>query len=445
MTIFALDLWVANPKKYELYLHVLVSIEKYFMPMKKFYLSGQNNFGNRGCEALVRSTLQLLKAEFGDVTVLVPSYRPDLDMKQWPDAVNAGCKFVRAMPYPTSLKVWGKIRKYYPGIKNNYIPDFSIPTDIENDIRSCDALLMIGGDNITLDYGLESLIWHIRFAQHAQRLDKKVMVWGASIGPFPEEPAVEKFVADFLRSAVSVTVRETISEHYLKTIDITENVALVADGAFVMRPELVDTSSFWPFPENTPVLGFNISPLIQKFRPRGEAKEVLQREVADFIQHTLETSNISVLFIPHVDPLDGIANNSDTFYMREIFNMCKGYENRISMAPSTLNAAQLKFLLSQCTYFMGARTHATIAALGSLVPTISIAYSMKAKGLNRDIFGNEDCVLETPKVCTSNLKKYLSYLVYNHKYIISILNEKIPLCREKTSTSARLLARALIK
>src|SRR5574343_1089113 len=74
------------------------------IPMKRFYLSGQNNFGNRGCEALVRSTLELLKSEFGEVEVLVPSYRPDLDAKQWPDAEKNGCRFVQAMHYPIELK-----------------------------------------------------------------------------------------------------------------------------------------------------------------------------------------------------------------------------------------------------------------------------------------------------------------------------------------------------
>jgi polysaccharide pyruvyl transferase WcaK-like protein len=410
--------------------------------MKKFYLSGQNNFGNRGCEALVRSTLQLLKAEFGEVEVLVPSYRPDLDLKQWPDAVQAGCKFVPAMPYPTSLKVWGKIRKYFPNIKNLYIPNFSIPRDIESDISSCDALLVIGGDNITLDYGLESLIWHIRFAQHAQRLGKKVMVWGASIGPFNTEPTAEKFVADFLKSTLSVTVRETISEQYLKAIGVTDNVALVADGAFVMTPEPVDISAYWPSKGNA-VLGFNISPLIQKFRPAGENKEVLQNEVVAFIQHTLDSSDTSIVLIPHVDPLDGVENNSDTYYMREIMQMCGNYGKRLTMVPNTLNAAQLKFVLSQCTYFIGARTHATIGALSCLVPTISIAYSIKAKGLNRDLFGTDEYVLETPQVSALTLKTSLNILLTRERSIRKILSDRIPLWREKAAISTVKLSATL--
>jgi colanic acid/amylovoran biosynthesis protein len=412
--------------------------------MKRFYLSGQNNFGNRGCEALVRSTLELLQSEFGKVEILVPSYRPDLDAKQWPEAETNGCKFVRAMPFPTELKWWGRARKLLPFLKNIYLPNYALPKDIEADIASCDALLVIGGDNITLDYGIESLLWHIRFAQHAQRMGKKVMVWGASIGPFSKEPAIERFTADFLKSADCVTIRETISQQYLTDIGVTKNVALVADGAFVMTPQPVDTAGFWPTSATEGVLGFNISPLIQKFRPAGEATEVLQREVANFLKETLDKNDISILLLPHVDPLDGDAVNSDSHYMRQILAMTGNYNGRISIAPSTFNAAQLKFILSQCKYFIGARTHATIGALSCLVPTVSIAYSIKAKGLNRDLFGNEDYVLETPLVSKDTLHKYFKTLVNDKAAVTALLAERIPEWRKKAHISPNQLHKAFV-
>lgn len=411
--------------------------------MKTFYLSGQNNFGNRGCEALVRSTVELLKAEFGDIEVLVPSYRPDLDAKQWPDAQKAGCRFVRAMPYPTELKLWGRARKLLPFIKHLYLPNYALPKDIESDLASCDALLVIGGDNITFDYGVESLLWHIRFAQHAQRMGKKMMVWGASIGPFNTEPVIERFVADFLRSADCVTVRETISQKYLACLGVENNVSLVADSAFVMTPQPFDTAPFWPTAEEQGVLGFNISPLIQKFRPAGEPREVLQREVAAFLKKTLENNPISILLLPHVDPLDGVAENSDSHYLREILAITGSYQGRITLAPDNLNAAQLKYVLSKCAYFIGARTHATIGAMSCLVPTVSIAYSIKAKGLNRDLFGNEDLVLDTPEVSTSTLDSYYQALINNRDQIVTLLSRRIPEWRVKAQGSPAQLCRVL--
>jgi colanic acid/amylovoran biosynthesis protein len=407
--------------------------------MKRFYLSGQDNFGNRGCEALVRSTVELLRSEFGEVEVLVPSYHPDLDSRQWPDAEQDGCRFVRAMPFPLALKLWGRARRVLPAIKNIYLPNVSLPKDVEAGIASCDALLVIGGDNITLDYGIESLLWHVGFAKNAQRMGKKMMIWGASIGPFPNEPAIEAFVADFLRNADCITVRETISQQYLAGIGVRENVSLVADGAFIMTPQPVDTISFWPTGGNQEVLGFNISPLIQKFRPDGEHRQILQKEVAAFLKEALESSSLSILLLPHVDPLDGASRNSDSHYMREILEMTGTHDGRLTLAPNFLNAAQIKYVLSRCTYFIGARTHATIGALSCMIPTISIAYSTKARGLNRDLFGNEDFVLDARSVGRTSLIQSLQRLVENRDSTCTLLSHRIPVWKERARVSPRQL------
>lgn len=411
--------------------------------MKRFYLSGQTNFGNRGCEALVRSTLQLLKQQFGEVEVLVPSYRPDLDAPQWPDATAQGARFVRAMPFPLELKIWSRLLRMVPALARLHVPDYRLPADIEADLRSCDALLVIGGDNITLDYGLVSLAWHVRFAQHAKRMGKPVMVWGASIGPFGSDPLAERLAVDFLKGMDHVTVRETISQQYLESVGVKRNVSLVADGAFVMSPEPVDMAAYWPKAGAAGVLGFNISPLIQKFRPAGEAREVLQREVADFLREVLARTDAGILLLPHVDPLDGSSENSDTHYMKEIRQMLGEQEGRLTLAPATLNAAQLKYVLAQCQYFIGARTHATIGALSSYVPTISIAYSIKAKGLNRDLFGDERLVLDTARVSKASLMDCFSRLQVEAGQIRNHLSTRIPEWKERAKGSGRELSLAL--
>jgi polysaccharide pyruvyl transferase WcaK-like protein len=50
----------------------------------------------------------------------------------------------------------------------------------------------------------------------------------------------------------------------------------------------------------------------------------------------------------------------------------------------------LKWVIGKATVFAGARTHSTIAALSMGVPTLSLAYSVKAWGLNDDVFGHTD-------------------------------------------------------
>jgi len=410
----------------------------------RFYFAGHSNFGNRGCEALVRSSVLLLEEQFGKIEVLVPSYNPGADARQWPEHAQHGVRFVRAPELPTGIIWWHRFAKVAPALKNFWLPSYQVPADIEAEIDTADVIIMIGGDVITLDYGLVSLLWHVGLANHFRQKGKPVMLWGASTGPFTAEPAIERFMTNFLRSLDAVTVRETITKSYLDRIGVKDNVSLVTDPAFVLEPQEIDCT-FLPAESPDGLLGLNVSPLIAKFRPQGEDPNVMQSEVARFIDDTLDSSSLSVLLLPHVDSIDGTveSNNSDSGYMREVLAMVKNPRGRVVMAPSGLNAAQLKHLLGKCRFFIGARTHATIGALSRGVPTVSIAYSVKARGLNRDLFGDERFVLETPKVTADTLAGSLAVLRRDEQAIRNDLAGLMKTWKERTRGSAAVLARAL--
>lgn len=53
------------------------------------------------------------------------------------------------------------------------------------------------------------------------------------------------------------------------------------------------------------------------------------------------------------------------------------------------NAEVLKGYIARCRFMIVARTHASIAAYSSQVPTLVVGYSVKARGIARDIFGTE--------------------------------------------------------
>jgi colanic acid/amylovoran biosynthesis protein len=192
-----------------------------------------------------------------------------------------------------------------------------------------------------------------------------------------------------------------------------------------------------PAPLENGILGFNVSPLICKFRPKGESENVLLSEVAEFLRVAIKKHHLSVLLLPHVDPLDGASDNSDSHYMAKLLPMLQDVKDQIALAPATLNAPQLKTRSVTMPVFIGARTHATIGALSKLVPTISIAYSIKAKGLNKDLFGDARFVVDTPSVCASVLQSSLSFLIDNDSEIRTVLSEKIPewKVRSRESTS----------
>lgn len=52
-------------------------------------------------------------------------------------------------------------------------------------------------------------------------------------------------------------------------------------------------------------------------------------------------------------------------------------DSRISIIDKEYNCEQLKYIISRCRFFVGARTHATIAAYSSEIPTLVLGYSIK--------------------------------------------------------------------
>lgn len=409
----------------------------------RLYLAGQQHFGNRGCEALVRSTVSMLHAQFGSVEVLCPSVSPDLDAKQWPQAKDLGVRFVRSAPYPGKLRWWYRAVRGMPPLKSAWIPrSYPLPADIQSDVKQCDAVIQIGGDNISLDYTPAGLIGNTAFSEMFMSRGIPNVLWAASVGPFSKEPAIENYMSGFLNRLKLVTIRETITADYLRDIGVVDNVRMVADPAFLLEPEPFDIDGIFPREQGNGVLGLNLSPLVTQFGPARKNSEGVYSEIIDFVRTVIDRYGFSVLFIPHVDPLDGSLQKSDTGFMAPLVQRLA--DDRISLAPRTLNAAQLKYLISQCRFFMGARTHSTIAGFSTGVPTASISYSIKARGLNKDIFDHERFVIPARDLTSAKLQATIDALVEEETGIRAHLASRIPEIRKRSFLSALHLAESLV-
>ena len=49
------------------------------------------------------------------------------------------------------------------------------------------------------------------------------------------------------------------------------------------------------------------------------------------------------------------------------------------------NYCQIRYIISKCEMFIGARTHAVISAYSTCVPTLALGYSVKSKGIAQDL------------------------------------------------------------
>lgn len=373
----------------------------------KILLTGHLGLGNRGCEALLRSTVMMLRGRWPGCRVLVPSVHPAADGAQWPQARDWGVEWTRAPRVDARLANWARACRLAPSLAAAPWPLPWLDDDAQQTLREADLMLSIGGDNYTLDYDLASLALFTGWAHHARRRGVPVVLWGASVGPFDAWPSVGRRMRRHLSALNGITVRETASLEVLQAqgLGLHEagpRVQLVSDPAFTLPAEAVRLDPHWPQGAG-PVLGLNLSPLAARPQP-GEAPAQARRrfvqEAATFIERLLRREMVRVLLVPHVSALDArgqvaqaIAPAQDDALLLDEVMQAVGPRPPLRRLP-TWNAAQLKHAIAQCDAFIGARTHSVIAALSSGVPAVALAYSLKARGIHRDLLGHEDGVLD---------------------------------------------------
>lgn len=128
-------------------------------------------------------------------------------------------------------------------------------------------------------------------------------------------------------------------------------------------------------------VGLNVSPLILDHT---KDKNTALNAFVALVRHILRTSENAVALIPHVT----WAHDNDVDALSAIKAQFAD-EPRVFLLPDCLNAMQYKGYVKRLSGLVAARTHVSIAAYSTFVPTLVIGYSVKARGIARDLFGEE--------------------------------------------------------
>lgn len=381
------------------------------MRIAMFFHSGSIN---RGCEAIVRSGVAMIKEKFPQATVNLISFNPESD-QHIPLLDNI---FDGRDSEVSRFSIDGLIAT----IKNKLFADETFflrkkHKNILKHIPNHDIFLSIGGDNYC--YGEQP--WLYEIDRNIKKAGKKLVLWGASIG---EEDLSDPKRAD-LKTFDLILARESLTYAILQKNGLN-NVELCADGAFTMDKEELPLPLGWQL-GNT--IGFNFSPLVWQMNKAS-------REAAfDLVQHILDTTDMTIAFTPHVME----KGNDDAAVLAAFYEKFQ-YSKRVLLLPDNLNAIQYKGFIARMRFFIGARTHATIAAYSKLVPTLVLGYSIKSKGIAKDIFGEEKLVLGLSEISDSaKLIAKFEEMKAQENEIATILANKIPEIRKMASKAADFL------
>ena len=370
--------------------------------MKNIVLYSHSGSKNHGCEAIVRGTAKILEG-IGNIKLL--SHAKDEDLKYGIDdivEVEVGKSSIdkNSIDFLKSYLTL-KLKK-----DTSKMDSLQFKVGLEN-IDNDSIAISIGGDTYCYSDVYNQVEIHKMYGKKAS----KTVLWGCSVEP---KLLDDKRVYDDLAAYSKILTRESISYEALKKAN--NNTKLYPDPAFSLDkvelplPEL--------FEENNTV-GINVSPLII----RKESKEgVTLDNYTKLIQYILDNTDMKIALIPHVVWDD----NDDREPLSKLYERFKN-TNRVVMIDDC-NCMELKGYISRCRFFIGARTHATIAAYSTCVPTLVVGYSVKAKGIAKDIFGTyENYVIPVQSLENSDdLINAFKWIYKNEDTIKEQLNKFMP-------------------
>ncbi|HQK56305.1 MAG TPA: polysaccharide pyruvyl transferase family protein [Methanolinea sp.] len=387
-----------------------------------FILAGNGPYENRGCEAIVRGTVKILRNFFPDPSfICISHFQSEMQYKE--QCLNETDKAIlhlasyrinkrTVIQTAWKMKTWKALSKYFLNRDEYYASFYNQMLPF---IQEAKAILSVGGDNYSLDYGIPNR--YIALDNLTLSYKKPIILWGASVGPFGAIPDFERFMSGHLQKVTGIFARESATIDYLEKIGVTKNVFPVADPAFLMDPQ----KPVKDIVIEDETIGINFSPLMAKFVSGGDMGK-WKKLAASIITGIVNRTDMQVFLIPHVTS----HHSNDFVFLNSITKHIKNENKKVILLSNTYSAAEIKWIIGQMTIFAGSRTHANIAALSSCIPTLSFGYSIKSLGINKDIFGHTKYCMKPQEMDEKIIVDMIINLLDNNTTIRSILEQRLP-------------------
>ena len=354
----------------------------------KYYFPIHLNGDNRGCEAIAKGTALILKENKKNLIGLCTNTELDHRLK-----VD---DYITLQPMCKKSVLFRAENKIYKSIihdawkRKSFIYHYEY-TPFLNQMTKDDIMISTGGD--TMCYDENQVIYTVDYL-HKRGIHS--ILGGCSIGEKNLTPRKLQALKQFSH----IYARETLTQEVLANHNIN-NVSVFPDPAFVLEPTPCQLPKCFSRNE---VIGINLSNYVMG---GFDLNSAFAKEVDSLIKFILQSTDYQILLIPHV-----LWKGQDD---RIISNLIKGkydLNNRINILDSdNLNYCQIRYIISKCYCFIGARTHAAISAYSTCIPTIAIGYSIKSKGIAKDIGMPEEIIVDSINIRKNQLLDAFCHLL----------------------------------
>ena len=365
---------------------------KYYFPI---HLDGDN----RGCEAIAKGSSILLDESKENLLGLCRDVSLDYRLGL--------ADYVKLVP-TAKLGAIARISNFF--IRKLHLPFKEKRVDASmkfvSEMTVDDILVSTGGDMMC--YGNNQVISTNNYA-HLKGC--KTILWGCSMGPENLTPEKEETLHNFSL----VYARESLTYDFFKSINI-KNICLFPDPAFILKPERCNLPEYYT---NDDVIGINISNYVlggfSLDTPFG-------KEITGFLDYIIFQTKLKIILIPHV-----LWGGQDDRIVAEIIFKKYGASNRVFILNvDKLNYCQIRYVISKCKMFVGARTHSMISAYATCVPALALGYSIKSRGLVKDLGLSERLLVDCRNVKVGAVLDSFKFMLENESSIRQHLKAVIP-------------------
>ena len=311
--------------------------------------------GNRGCEGIARGISSILDLKHTQL-LLFDISEDDYQLDTYLGLNEIG--ELICTKQNKKVEVFRLICRLFQKIGISFFYNQLMSSYYVNKANLDDLIFITGGDIYCYKGGakLPNLI-----VKKAKRKGVKTVLFGASV----EEKLLNERIINGLKNYDLIITRETISFDTLTILGLKNY--LYPDPAFFLNAEPCFLPDFF----QKKVVGINFSPFT-------DTSNLFNQNICNLIDYILETGR-EVCLIPHVfwkgqddrDSINYIANK---------------YQKHVHVIDSeNMSYLQIRYLISKCTFFIGGRTHSVISAYSTHVPCLALGYSIKSKGIAKDI------------------------------------------------------------
>ena len=396
--------------------------------------------GNLGVSALAWSSIKIIRARWPDARIILAGVartpgvaKIRLDDK-WEEFSTFPVRYCLNLLVPHHiLRLWFAVVlcRYFTFAKRRLAENNSTL----GALLRCDVVCDItGGDSFSDIYGLSRFLRGFLLKRVCQMTGKPFILLPQTYGPFKTRVA-QRLAGKILNKTEMIYSRDKEGIKVVeKLIGVSSKIMLYPDVAFILEPtkpitDLVSSLEQLKS-EGRQLIGLNISGLLFHGGYTGNNMFGLACDypqlIRDIICHFVQQTNHHVLLVPHVLPPSDFAVEDDFLAANQsLKDLPLEIQQKVIVVEKRYDQNETKYLIGLCDFFLGARMHATIAALSQGVPAVGMAYSRKFSGVF-ETAGVGDSVLDLRELRNDQVLDGLEGIYQRREGLRHVLQNEVP-------------------